>query len=251
MEKMQGLKCEVESDRREDRLVTVATYNVHRCIGMDGRIDPDRIARVIHELNADIMGLQEVVSKSGKRADEAQMDYLAHRTGLKAIPGPTIQRGKGHYGNVLMTNLPVLESRCVDISVHLCEPRGVIDAVLEVRNSPVRIIVTHLGLNRAERRSQARRLGDLLSQGEPLPTILLGDINEWLPFSISVRTINSHLGRGPALRTFPARFPFLALDRIWVRPAELLSSLSVHKSPEARVASDHLPLKAAVLIPQA
>ena len=87
----------------------MATYNVHKCVGLDRRKDPARVAAVIRELEVDIIGLQEVDNRSGGTYESAQMDFLAGETGYEAIPGPTIKLSNGHYGNVLLTRWPVLE----------------------------------------------------------------------------------------------------------------------------------------------
>lgn len=111
------------------------------------------------------------------------------------------------------------------------------------------MIVTHFGLRAKERRLQARELLRLASQPSPEPLVVLGDFNEWTPWSRRLRRLRSQLEAKPAPRTYPRRFPLLALDRIWVRPAECLLELSAHDTPLARLASDHLPLKATVAFP--
>jgi endonuclease/exonuclease/phosphatase family metal-dependent hydrolase len=225
---------------------SVATYNVHKCIGTDGIQDPDRVAKVIQELEADAVGLQEVDSLSDGVEESAQMAYLASTTGFSAVPGPTIQRDDGEYGNVLLTKWPILESRRVDISFPKREPRGALDVLLETHGKLMRIVVTHLGLTSAERWHQAQSLEEILcTQREDL-LVLLGDINDWFPRSRSLRLLHRCLGKSPGRATFPSRRPFLSLDRIWVRPKGALSFLHVHKSALSRIASDHLPLKGVV-----
>ena len=158
---------------------TVASYNIHQCVGTDGRRDPERIARVILELDAQIIGLQEVNSKSGRNREEAQMDYLAQTTGLEGVPGTTIWRADSQYGNVLLSGYPIVEVRLVDLSVPGRESRGAIDAMLDIQGRAVRVIVTHLGLTVSERRNQVLRLRQVLQKESEKPVILLGDTNEW------------------------------------------------------------------------
>lgn len=229
-----------------ERAFVVASYNIHRGIGMDGRRDPGRIAEVVREIEADIVGLQEVDSGRGGGSRLAQIEDLAALSGYHVTPGPTILRDDRRFGNLLLTGERVRETRRLDLSLPGREPRGAIDADLDVDGMPLRVIVTHLGLKPVERRAQVRRLLDILKEERDRLTIILGDINEWLPGSRPLRWMNRVLGRSPAPRTFPSMFPLLALDRIWVWPRRALLALCTHKTPLARVASDHLPVKAVV-----
>src|SRR5262245_44229607 len=112
--------------------VLVGSYNIHECVGTDGRRDPVRIAEVIQALDADVIALQEVASRWGPGAEMVQMEFLAHTVGLQAISGPTIERRDGHYGNVLLTRLPVIAVRKLDLTVLRREPRGALDVDLDV-----------------------------------------------------------------------------------------------------------------------
>jgi endonuclease/exonuclease/phosphatase family metal-dependent hydrolase len=231
------------------RRIRVASYNVHRCVGMDGRRDPGRIARLIRELEVDVIGLQEVDSRSIGKHESAQMSVIAAATGLNALAGPTILTTNGHYGNVLLTRWPVRKKTLIDLTFRRKEPRGAIEALLDVDGKVLRVVATHFGLSIPERLYQTQRLQNILrSQREDI-LFFLGDINEWIPRSRSLRRLHHWLGRAPACRTFPSHKPFLALDRIWVRPRGSLASLRTVKTPLARTASDHLPVVAEVMCP--
>jgi len=195
------------------------------------------------------LGLQEVDSESGGTDERAQMDYLAKATGYTAIPGPTIKRHRGHYGNVLLTAFPVLESHDVNLSFRSQEPRGAIVAVIEVCSRPLRVIVTHLGLNSRERSHQVEILKRVIGAQRGDPLILLGDMNEWFPLARALRALHRRFGKPPGPPSFPSRFPLLALDRIWVDPIGALRRVRVHRTPLACIASDHLPVKAGIEIP--
>ena len=228
------------------RLLSVASYNIHRCVGVDGRRDPLRIAQVIRELDADIVGLQEVHSRVTEDEQAHQLDFLAEATGLRAIPGHTLYRHDGHYGNALLTNATILVGRPCDLSVPGHEPRGVIDAEIDIARENLRVIVTHLGLWPAERRLQVKRLLTILDEEPSRLIVMLGDINEWLPRARSLRWLQAYFGDAPAPRTFPTCLPLFALDRIWAKPREALLKVQVSTSPLARVASDHLPVTATI-----
>lgn len=223
----------------------VASYNVHRCVGLDRRFDPDRIARVIDEMAADIIGLQEIDSRFYQDGEHGHVDYLAKATGLNVVMGPTRRRRGGRFGNALFTRHGIREVRRIDLSVPGREPRGAMDVELEVNGESVRVMVAHLGLGWRERRRQVKRLCETFRADEERRIeIVLGDFNEWMPRGKPLSLIHDHFGKPPARLTFPSIFPLLALDRIWVRPLESLVSVCAHISPESRIASDHLPVKA-------
>ncbi|MDO8825145.1 endonuclease/exonuclease/phosphatase family protein [Methylophaga sp.] len=230
----------------QQQTFTIATYNIHACIGADGRFDPARIAAVIRELDADIIALQEVEHHSVEDLD--LLEYLAYQTGHEAMAGPTLFRETRHYGNALLTKLPLRSFKHIDLSVTGCEPRGAIEATFDAAGYELQIIATHLGLKPAERRWQVKQLLELKSQQEADISCLLGDVNEWLLWGRPLRWLHRSFNAQPHLPTFPARWPIFSLDRIWVSPQRCQIELFVHKSNLARQASDHLPLIARIRI---
>src|SRR5262245_5407673 len=163
-------------------MLNVVSYNVHECVGIDGRRDPERIARLIRELQPDIIGLQEVDFSPLNGSKSYQLNYLAEATGLHPIAGPTVRRADADFGNALLTR-PMIETRQLhDVSFPGRQPRGVIEAVLAVEKQTVRVLVTHLGLHARERRYQVELLLKILGREQEMGcTIVLGDINEWRP----------------------------------------------------------------------
>lgn len=229
--------------------LTLASYNIHRCIGCDGRRDPERVVGVVSELNADVVALQEVETYPG-----GELDFLAElgeATGMRVIPGPTLGHRNYRYGNAILTRARVNAVRRIDLSLLDHEPRGALQVDLEWENMPVEVVATHLGLRPLERRFQIRQILELLASEDRNPSALLGDINEWFSWGRPLRWLHGHFGKPPAPATFPTRLPLLALDRIWFRPREWLVSIRAHASPAARIASDHLPLVATVTLPEA
>ena len=218
----------------------IASYNIHRAIGRDGRKDPARIAAVLEELDADVVALQEVGYRAGRRGNV--LEYLAESMDARVIEGVTLQDERGHYGNAVLSRLPVTGVSRHDISVPHREPRGALELVLEYRNVDIQIIATHLGLLPGERRYQIRKLLPLVDASSAEVQILLGDLNEWFLWGRPLRWLRRDFGRMPAPRTFPAHRPWFALDRLWVKPLIEVNSLRAHTSAMARAASDHLPL---------
>jgi endonuclease/exonuclease/phosphatase family metal-dependent hydrolase len=220
----------------------IATYNIHRCIGRDGVADPRRIARVLRNLDADLIALQEVAFEPG--APGNVLHTLAKAARAHAYPGPTLLETGGRYGNAVLSRLPPREVRRVDISMPGREPRGAIQLILDTPAATVSVLATHLGLSTEERRRQMTRLALLLNNPVDAVTVLMGDFNEWRRWGGALRRLKRIFAPSPAPSTFPSRRPFLALDRIWVRPAYRLKTLHTFKDAHAREASDHLPLVA-------
>ena len=226
--------------------LTFASYNIHRCIGLDGRHDPDRIADVLRELEADVIALQEVDARYHVDDGVDQIAHLAEAVGYQAVPGPVLKSHRGSYGNGLLTRHPLVRVRRVDLSVPGRERRGALDADLEIDGTRVRVVAAHLGLRPRERQIQVSRLLDALRGHDGGPLVLLGDFNEWLTVSPVLNRLHRRFGRSPGVRSFPSRFPVFALDRVWVQPRAALLQVEVHASPRARVASDHLPVRALI-----
>ena len=224
-------------------MIIIASYNVHGGTGLDRRFAPARIAKVLGEIGADVVALQELRSHAGGMD---MLDCLSRECGQHAIASATVVNDTGSFGNGLLSRFPVVSSRHVPLGVAGREPRNAIDAVLDCDGVRVRVIATHLGLQRRERAGQAARLLDIVAAGANLPTVLLGDVNEWFPRGRVLHTLQAHFGKSPARRTFPSLLPSLALDRIWTLPASILRDVHVHGSRLARVASDHLPLVASI-----
>lgn len=233
----------------QDRLLRVVSYNIHGGVGSDGHFVPNRIVDVLREIDADIVALQEVESRI---TGFDMLEFLGANLSLQAIPGPTLLTATGDYGNGLLTRLPVLTSRGIDLSIPHREARGAIDAELTTAftdAAALRVIATHLGLHPAERRAQVQTLLSIFESDRNLPTVFMGDVNEWYLIGRPLLWLHRHFLRTPAPATFPARLPLFALDRIWVKPRTLLQTLYVHRSPLARKASDHLPIVAMLKIP--
>ena len=225
------------------RELRVVSYNVHRAIGRDRRRMPQRILEVLRETAADVVALQEVEAREGG-AD--MLAWLGRELGFQAIPGTTLIRHDGHYGNGILSRFPARTITHCDLSWRGAEPRAAIAADLEFDGRILRFVATHLGLRPAERRDQAQRLVKVFTDRPYERAVLMGDINEWLLWGRPLRRLHRYFERTPAPRTFPARMPILSLDRVWTHPASMLRKIEVHRSSLARLASDHLPLVATI-----
>lgn len=225
----------------------IATYNIHGAVGTDGLFDPARVAAVLAEIDADVVALQEVHSGA---AGGNLLAHLRAALDVETVSGPTLFRSDAEYGNALLSRYPVRGVNRIDLSVGRREPRGALDTLLDAGRG-LRVLATHLGLWPGERRRQVKRLLQALDDGPQLPTVLLGDLNEWYLWGRPLRWLHAEFERSPAPATFPARRPVLALDRLWARPRSMLERVKVHATPLARRASDHLPLVATLVLPSA
>lgn len=236
------------SHRGTRKTIRVATYNVHGWKGTDGGVDPRRTLAVIETLDAEVVALQEVVSPHFAGVGESLRE-LAAAHGYHVTFGPTMFRSDSRYGNALLSRRPPAEVRRHDLKCSNREPRGALDVEFHYAGRTLRVVSTHLGLRRWERECQMRTLQPLLCEDRADVTFFMGDLNEWLPWGCVRRRARALFGSAPMPRTFPSRFPLLALDRVLVRPSSWLTSLAVHKTGETRRASDHLPLVAEIDLP--
>jgi endonuclease/exonuclease/phosphatase family metal-dependent hydrolase len=233
----------------------VATYNVHGCVGMDRRRSESRIAEVIASMSADIVGLQELDLGRPRSSHADQAALIAAQLGWKYHFHPAMRSGDEQYGNAIVSRFPIALKRADEmpgVAPWYCrEKRIAIWIQAETDLGWVHVINSHFGLGRNERQLQAQLLVGptwLGSIATDEPAILLGDFNS-VRSSRAHRLIVGHLRDvrtlvlpERAFRTFPTRLPSLAVDHIFVNAALHPTLLSVHRTPLARLASDHFPL---------
>jgi endonuclease/exonuclease/phosphatase family metal-dependent hydrolase len=228
----------------------VATYNVHACVGRDGRHDPDRVAAVIGELNADVVALQEFTYPASIALETRTPVTLTTLDRYECALGPTRQRTRKTvtecFGNALLTRHPIVEVHRIDLSMERREPRGALAATIDVGGTLLHVLATHLGLRIHERRFQVRQILDYLDSVRDTRVVVLGDFNDWLPGRSAAHVLDHRLGKPPRPATFPVAWPVVALDRIWVHPRRALRGVSIHATAAARVASDHFPVVAEI-----
>lgn len=225
----------------------IASYNVHKCVGTDRRFDPDRVASVIGQVGADVVALQEADERFGQRAGLLDLRRLEREYGLLPVPLAGEAKSHGWHGNLVLFREGAVHD-VHPIRLPGVEPRGALVVDMELAAGPLRVVSAHLGLLRRSRAQQAAAILTAIAARGERPTLLLGDLNEWrLGARSSLLTFDPHFGPlRAALPSFPSRFPLFALDRILGSPHHLISGIEVHDTPLARMASDHLPIKARI-----
>lgn len=226
--------------------LTFASYNIHKGVGIDRRRDPDRIVEVIRELDADIIALQEVDERFGTRRAVLDVTALAD-SGWKIAAHPTKPASMGWHGNALLVRdwLEVLKVEAE--SLPQLEPRGAVRAKLRAGRQDICVTCMHLDLSGLLRKRQFAHLCNN-SRAPGLPAVMLGDCNEWIRPIGGERGLAAHWDMVEPGPSFPARRPLLPLDRLMHTPHWSVQAASVHASPLARQASDHLPIKVALAL---
>jgi len=229
--------------------VKVASYNIHKGIGIDRKRDLSRIADVVEELQADIVALQEADARFGDRRGLLDLDRLS-AMGLKRVEVQGLRDlSHGWHGNVMLVGQDVVGEDVDRIPLPGLEPRGAIVADLIVRGMPLRAIGTHLALLGSSRIRQVTVVLDRLAALADRPTVLMGDTNEWRKGKWTLKGFLPHFPDSPLTPSFPAPFPVLPLDRIMLSRGRV-EDFTAHVSPLSRRASDHLPVRARLLLPE-
>lgn len=229
--------------------LTFASYNIHKGVGTDRRRDPDRIIRVLREMDADIIALQEADMRIGERAsvlDRAALDD----THWKPVAVAKRPRSLGWHGNAILVRrgFEVLDSQPLDLPT--LEPRGAARADILVGALRIRVIGMHLDLSGLRRRDQIKAiLSHVDACAPPCPTVLMGDFNQWGNKTGAMREFGRNWHVLDTGRSFPARRPIARLDRIVTSAEWGCLEQHVHHSATAAAASDHLPVMAQLELP--
>jgi endonuclease/exonuclease/phosphatase family metal-dependent hydrolase len=226
----------------------IATYNIHRCRGLDGRTRPDRIAAVLRTIDADIVALQEVLGAGPHGGGHAE--EIGAALGMGWVMAPARQL-RGHlFGNAVLSRLPITAHVEHDLSWKTCEARRLQRVDIQADGSTLHVYNVHLGTAILERRHQAERLASIVCDRHiGGPKLVLGDFNEWMR-GLVTRTLSEHLNSVDLRnhlkrrRTYPGVFPVLHLDHIYYAGRIEITSIELPRTRLTMVASDHLPLVA-------
>ncbi len=239
----------VATERPQAGEFTVATYNVHRWAGLTGgtRFEPERATSVIAELDADVIGLQEVLRPFSSADPLARIADELH---LHVAFVVTRVHRYGELGNAILSRWPITSLFTLDLSFGRLERRSAIATEFHDDAGSITIVATHLAL---VDRSRDRQVRLLLEQPQIQGSVvLLGDLNAWRNCKATqaldreLPAEHHNLAWPPS---FPSARPLLALDRIYARGAKVLE-IHTYRGPEASRASDHLPVIARIGLPE-
>jgi endonuclease/exonuclease/phosphatase family metal-dependent hydrolase len=226
-------------------MLRVMTWNIHGGIGPDRQFSLARITETIDRHNPDVVALQEVDSRRGAVGARSPFELLREAVGEHGIESKSITTADGDYGQMLASRCPFNATHVHDITHADREPRRAIETEVQCGNGKIRVVATHFGLSLAERRTQARRLV-AIARAHDLPTVMLGDFNDWFwPGSLRLALKHELPGR-TRHTTFPSWCPVLRLDRIFCWPPSIMKRSFVDRS--AWRASDHLPVIADIAV---
>ena len=232
-------------------LVRVATYNIHRCRGLDGRTRPDRIAEVLQGIGADVIALQGDRRRRVARGPGAG-DQRGARHGRRSWP----PRGSS-AATPTATSCSAASPSCTTCATtcrKTCELRGRQRVDVDVEGRSLHIYNVHFGTAILERRVQAERLAAIVCDRRVAgPKVVLGDFNEWtrgpasalLSERLNGVDLAAHLRRR---RTYPGVLPLVHLDHIYYTGRVEVEGVELVRTRRALIASDHLPLVATLRV---
>ena len=224
--------------------LTFASYNIHKAVGLDRRRDPERILSVLHEIDADVIALQEADLRIGDRASVLPRAALDD-THWRVIEVARRPRSIGWHGNALLVRRGIEIAHGEALELPTLEPRGAACGEVRIEGHVLRVIGTHLDLSGLRRRDQIRSLLTYVDACErDLPTIILGDFNQWGRQTGAMREFGTGWQLMTPGRSYPSRQPIATLDRIVASRHWKCVEAKVHHTPLAAVASDHLPVTA-------
>jgi endonuclease/exonuclease/phosphatase family metal-dependent hydrolase len=248
--------------------ITVASYNMRKAVGTDRRRRPDRVLHVLQEMDADIVALQEAVKRFGTRASAVPHGLIddhglykpvefgvSHSRLAHALPfGERVEtmlrletRNLGWHGNAILVKQHIGVLDCAALELPTLEPRGAVIAELLIDDRPLRVVGMHLDLSGLWRKRQMRSILEAIeNRPQKMPTVLMGDTNEWRTEAGCLKDLNGDFQLAPTGPSFHARHPVATLDRIIVHKDLNIEAAGVHMSAVARRASDHLPIWARV-----
>ncbi|WP_417669829.1 endonuclease/exonuclease/phosphatase family protein [Roseibium sp.] len=224
-------------------MLKIGSYNIQKSIGVDARRRPERTLTVINEMDCDVIALQEVDRRFGPRETTIDPRLIAEHTDYKVVPLAIREASIGWHGNAILVRRDISIHDFKRLDLPTLEPRGAVTTELKVQGHLIRVAAMHLSVVATFRKRQiASLMSQLHAHAYDLPTVLVGDLNEWWDTAQSLKMFNPHYEVTTPGRSFPSPLPLASLDRIVTSTEFTVREAGVHRSETARVASDHLPV---------
>ncbi|HUV32475.1 MAG TPA: endonuclease/exonuclease/phosphatase family protein [Devosiaceae bacterium] len=223
---------------------------MRKCVGLDRQRAPERVLSVISELDADVIAVQEADFRLGERPTAIPHDFIEKYTDMVPVALGGGDVSLGWHGNAVLVRKGARVTAAERLLLPHLEPRGAVLIEFEHKDRSLRLVATHLGLTRSFRRRQLRAIAADLRRRAAMPTVILGDFNEWSHRRGLEPLLERFEVHAPG-RSFHAARPVAALDRIATSRDIALADAAVHERGAALKASDHLPVWADLLLPAA
>jgi endonuclease/exonuclease/phosphatase family metal-dependent hydrolase len=239
--------------------IKIATYNIHRAIGIDRRFKPQRIIDILNEIDADIVLLQEVDEGVPRSRELNLAKEISEGCGYQYYAlGHNVSLRKGYYGNATLSRFPIIRERNIDLTIGNKKRRGCqhtnIQVLSSIKQFNIDVFNLHLGLSAKERQKQAGllfRSKEYRDLEQVMPCIVAGDFNDWRSLlralfvegmGFKCATDKSQLLGEVAIKTFPSFAPRGGLDRVYFKGQIKFIKVCRYKKKVAKIASDHLPV---------
>lgn len=224
-------------------MLRLASYNIRKAIGTDRRRRPERIIEVLNELDADIVALQEADRRFGVRHAAIPPHLLDEHSDLKPVQFGWRAGSMGWHGNAILVRKSMKVAHCAMLHLPSLEPRGAVLGEVDVGKTCLRVVGMHLDLSGLWRRRQAAAiLHEVEQRRAHMPTVLMGDLNEWTVRGGCLRDFGAHMTFADTGKSYHAGNPIARLDRIMVSKDVRIKACGVHRSAASRMGSDHLPI---------
>lgn len=221
---------------------TVASYNIRKAIGTDRRRAPERVLDVLNEIGADVVALQEADRRLGARAAALPAGLIAAQTDYDPVAFGVRELSLGWHGNAILVRRGTPVRAALPLALPTLEPRGAALAEIELAGHALRVVGMHLDLSGLRRRAQARAVVGQVAARPALPTVLMGDLNEWRRVGGCLADFAASYAIAATGPSFHSRRPLGRLDRIMAGSGLTIVDCGVHHSRSAMLASDHLPV---------
>ena len=219
-------------------MTRVASYNIRKSVGRDYRRDPARVLSVISAINPDIVALQEVDRRFGRRASSLPPEMIAAETDLEIVDLAHRPESIGWHGNAILLRRGTPVSDIHTLALRGIEPRGAVVVDLP----ELRVVGVHLALLRRDRQAQVAQIASFLGRLPFKPTLIMGDFNEWSRQSRNLSALDAQFNLHTPGHSFPSAKPLVGLDKIALSRELTFTDSGIHSCEAARQASDHMPI---------